>query len=241
MEEKTYRTVLSYIRGKIQSRELSVGDRLPTERSLSAELSISRNTVRDAMRVLESMGIVESRQGSGNYLAARMDHYLSEALQFLLLLSQLSYLEINQLRRAIELEGCRLALEMRTEKQLKQMAVLLEHMESAPPEERIAADQQFHQTVLESSGNHLLVLMMDALSEVCGSLIAGLTSALSPENDARLLHIHREFLTALGERRCEDALEAVRRHYDIADQALIQWEKQARVSDTIVGKGEMRK
>ncbi len=135
MEQKTYRTVLSYIKDMIRSGRLAVGDRLPTERCLySSELSISRNTVRDAMRILESMGIVESRQGSGNYLAARMDQYLSESLQFLLLLSQLSYLEINQLRRAVELEACRLATERQTAGQLDEMAALLDIMEIPRPQ-----------------------------------------------------------------------------------------------------------
>ncbi len=153
MEQKTYRTVLSYIKDMIRSGRLAVGDRLPTERCLSSQLSISRNTVRDAMRILESMGIVESRQGSGNYLAARMDQYLSESLQFLLLLSQLSYLEINQLRRAVELEACRLATERQTAGQLDEMAALLDIMENSPPADQPSADQQFHHTILQASGN----------------------------------------------------------------------------------------
>ena len=226
MEQKTYRTVLSYIKDMIRSGRLAVGDRLPTERCLSSELSISRNTVRDAMRILESMGIVESRQGSGNYLAARMDQYLSEYLQFLLLLSQLSYLEINQLRRAVELEACRLATERQTAGQLDEMAALLDIMENSPPADQPSADQQFHHTILQASGNQLLILMMGALSDVCESLISGLFSALSPEETGELMEMHRKILSGLRQRNPEDCLAAVSRHYDIADQALIQWEKE---------------
>lgn len=192
MEQKTYRTVLSYIKDMIRSGRLAVGDRLPTERCLSSELSISRNTVRDAMRILESMGIVESRQGSGNYLAARMDQYLSESLQFLLLLSQLSYLEINQLRRAVELEACRLAMERQTAGQLDEMAALLDIMENSPPADQPSADQQFHHTILAGLRKPASDSDDGALSDVCGSLISGLFSALSPEETGELMEMHRK-------------------------------------------------
>ena len=226
MEEKTYLTVLSHIKKMIQTGQLAVGDRLPTERTLSSELSISRNTVRDAMRMLESMGIVESRHGSGNYLSAHIDRYLSESLQFLLLLSQLSYLEINQLRRAVELEACRLALDVRSARQLEELRIILKRMENAPPDQRAFSDQQFHNAILKASGNHLLVLISDALSEVCGSLISELSVALSAEKAKELQDMHRKLLTAFVNRSRKDSLDAVNRHYDITDQILVQWEKE---------------
>ena len=64
MEDRGYILVLEYIKELIISGNLSVGDKLPTERKLSETLSLSRNTIRDAIRIMGSMGFIESRQGS---------------------------------------------------------------------------------------------------------------------------------------------------------------------------------
>ena len=72
MEEDRYQDVCTYVRRLIEQGQLRPGDRLPTERALSQDLGVSRGTVRDGLRLLESMGVLESRQGSGNYLSNHM-------------------------------------------------------------------------------------------------------------------------------------------------------------------------
>ena len=66
---REYTKVIRYICNLIESGDLRMGERLPTERAISETLSISRNSTREALRTLEHMGAVECRQGSGNYLA----------------------------------------------------------------------------------------------------------------------------------------------------------------------------
>lgn len=68
MESKMYETVVEYIKEEIKQDRLRIGNKLPTERELSATLDLGRNSIREALRTLSSLGIIESRQGSGNYL-----------------------------------------------------------------------------------------------------------------------------------------------------------------------------
>ena len=98
MENREYFAVLQYIKTLIIQGKLNIGDKLPTERHLSETLSLSRNTVRDAMRIMSSMGLVESRQGSGNYLSNKVSRNISATVDFMLLLEESNYLEINQIR-----------------------------------------------------------------------------------------------------------------------------------------------
>ena len=65
-EQKSYQKVVEYVNQGIQDRKLKPGDRLPAERELAEELDISRNSVREGLRVMENIGILDSRRGSGN-------------------------------------------------------------------------------------------------------------------------------------------------------------------------------
>ena len=66
--EKVYFTVIEYIQTLVRNGHLTIGDKLPSERQLMETLGLSRNSIREALRSLENIGIIESRHGQGNYL-----------------------------------------------------------------------------------------------------------------------------------------------------------------------------
>lgn len=80
---REYEKAVDYVRRMISSGSLNVGDRLPTERELSLELDISRNSTREAMRMLENMGIIVSRHGSGNYISGNMERTISDMIHMI--------------------------------------------------------------------------------------------------------------------------------------------------------------
>ena len=92
MEETTreYQRAIRYLCGCIRDGSIAVGDRLPTERTLSETLQISRNSTREALRSMENMGIVESRRGSGSYYTGNISKKLSEMIRTLLLIRLVS-------------------------------------------------------------------------------------------------------------------------------------------------------
>ena len=69
---KVYLLVIEHIKTLIQSGEISFGGKLPSERQLMMTLNLSRNSIREALRSLENMGIIESRHGQGNFLVNHM-------------------------------------------------------------------------------------------------------------------------------------------------------------------------
>ena len=66
---KAYDQVLEYLKTLIKNKEISYGGKIPSERELMETLGISRNSVREALRILEHTGVLESRHGKGNFLA----------------------------------------------------------------------------------------------------------------------------------------------------------------------------
>lgn len=85
---RTYDLVLKYLKGQILEGKLTLGAKLPSERSLMAELGLSRNSVREALRQLENMGFVRSVHGQGSFLVNEAGQGFSSILSMMLLLRQ---------------------------------------------------------------------------------------------------------------------------------------------------------
>lgn len=102
---KTYKAAVDFVRQEILEGHLHPGDKLPTERELAAQLDISRNSVREGLRVLENLGVLSSTQGSGNYIALNFDETISEALSFLYHLRGMQEGDVTEFRWMIEREA----------------------------------------------------------------------------------------------------------------------------------------
>ena len=109
-EEREYEKVFNLMSTLVEKGELTVGSRLPAERTIAQELSISRNSTREAIRMLENMGAVESRQGSGNYISGNMQHGISQMIRMMLLLNCVSREDICAFRRSMEKAVCNAAM-----------------------------------------------------------------------------------------------------------------------------------
>jgi GntR family transcriptional repressor for pyruvate dehydrogenase complex len=105
LHQKSYTRVIEYIKEQIRSGSLEVGSRLPAERDLSAILGISRNSVREAIRTLDIMGVITCQQGAGNYVTCNFKYNLMETMSMMFLLDQIDYGQISQLHRSLELQA----------------------------------------------------------------------------------------------------------------------------------------
>lgn len=147
-------TAIESIRSAITAGHWRIGDRLPVEAELSESLGISRNTVREAVRVLVHMGILETRQGDGTYV--RADRDTGESLRRIEQAQLKDQLEVRQL---LEAEAAKLAAERRTEEEVKVMSRALDLRASAGDDvaERIRFDEQFHHALVGATHNSALV------------------------------------------------------------------------------------
>lgn len=225
MEEDRYQDVCTYVRRLIEQGQLRPGDRLPTERALSQDLGVSRGTVRDGLRLLESMGVLESRQGSGNYLSNHMGQYLAQSLHFMLLLGEIDYQSINRMRRAIELQSYRIAIQTSTPEQVQGLWRIQEELERTRSAEK---DEAFHDAIIDLGGDPLMRIVSDALSDVIGHLITQFLTRGAQDLLHQTLDTHRRMIEYLEQRRVDAGCAAITRHYDIIGTEIARWQAERR-------------
>lgn len=222
MENREYMKTTEYILGLIESGKLKKGDRLPTERNISEDLGTSRNSIREALRTLENLGLVESRQGSGNYLTDNAATTISRAVNMMLLMNSASPGEICIFRRYTEKSVCSYLIEHScTPEWRTRILNAVEQLEHVSDTELLAkADKQFHYTLIHATENRFWILITEAVSEVYRTWIDHALSAASPETIRQLQNTHRAIAQGIAEGNLTLCLEAVDEHYDIIDGIL---------------------
>ena len=209
---RAYQRVAEQIEDRILSGELPPGSRLPGERDLVGQFAVGRSTVREALRVLQSAGLIRSRPGDplGAEVLGITPDNLSSALGRLTRSHLCSLGELVQFRMVLDAESNRLAARLHSEADLARMAEQIDRMEALSEVGLHAfseADALFHRAVAEASGNSLLGLcaraVHDAVVEVIKDKIAsvGDTAVWMQRSVAH----HRQVLTAIGERDGERA------------------------------------
>lgn len=217
MENREYSKVIDYIRTMISESRLHPGDKLPTERELAETISVGRYSIREALRIMDNMGMIESRQGSGNYLVTNIGKNLAESMKMMLMVKQVDYLEISQLRRAIELYAYGCAMNNLTPEKANEMDHILKEMKSASETKKAQLDKKFHDAIIIESHNNLIISIMESLSEVCQGFIENVLHNSSLEIEETLMETHIEMLQCLKDKNIKRGNDAINKHYDIAD------------------------
>jgi DNA-binding FadR family transcriptional regulator len=174
---RAYEGVVSQIEEAIFEGRLVAGDRLPSERDLMVQFGVSRGTVREALRVLESNGLTRSRPGDpgGATVLGHSSGRLAKALTTFARLGQVGAAELIEFRMVVEGSAVRLAAELHDESSLAAMESAFNAMKGAVNESYeafSAADVSFHLAVSACSGNSLL----SACSEFSREMVLQLTS-----------------------------------------------------------------
>ena len=157
--EKIYFLVIDYIKELVKKGEVKFGGKIPSERDLMSTLGMSRNSIREALRTLENMGLLECRQGQGNFLVNHVGQSLSSLFSVLLFTKESNYVEISQLRRFIEIGAFLLSAKNPDQEERKGLKEILDKIDQCQIKERVKLDKQFHDYLIRISGNHLLVLL----------------------------------------------------------------------------------
>ncbi len=213
--KKTYFLVIEHIKTLFQKGELSFGEKLPSERQLMTTLGLSRNSVREALRSLENMGILESRQGQGNFLVNHMGNSLGGIFSLLLFMEECSYPEISQLRRSIEIGAYLLAIKNARDLELQPLTRALHELQNSSIPERARADKKFHDVLVQISGNRLLMLLNETLSQLFESAVVKTVDHISPEEWETLMEYHVQIYQCLADQKEADGIAAINAHYDL--------------------------
>ncbi|MDJ1137978.1 FadR/GntR family transcriptional regulator [Streptomyces iconiensis] len=200
---RAYQRVAEQIEERILGGDLPPGARLPAERELVRQFAVGRSTVREALRVLQSSGLIRSRPGDplgAEVLGVSPDN-LSEALTRLTRSHLSGLAELVQFRMLLDAESYRLAARLHTGDDLIRLEALADRMEACVPADPHAfseADAGFHRVVAEASGNALLALCARA---VHAAVVEAIESKLVGDDAAdwmrRSVAHHRHILAAL--------------------------------------------
>lgn len=151
-------TAIESLRHAIEQGHWAIGDRLPVEADLSESLGVSRNTVREAVRVLVHVGMLETRQGDGTYVRATRD-----AGETLRRISRSQLRDKLEVRIMLETEAAKLAAKRRDATDVERMTLALDNRGKAGNDivERIHHDQAFHTALVAASHNPALSELYD--------------------------------------------------------------------------------
>lgn len=199
-------TAIEAIRSEIVAKRWAVGEKLPNEAALCSMLSISRGTVREAVRVLASQGYLETRQGSGTYVLSTAD-----ASRPLTMARRSSLRDQFEARCALDVEAARLASLRQTPEIIAGLRALLEkrgNYEGGDKAAFIRRDLAFHQAVIAASQNRAMIEIYDFFSASIAETIEATLGQDVPEPD---MQAHADIIDAIETGDPERADAAVRR------------------------------
>jgi len=210
----TAEEVVVRLRDMIHSGELSPGDRLPPERDLAKLLGVSRPTLRAGIRSLATVGILQSRQGAGTFVAQRDESPTldSSPLRMLSALHGFTSDEMFEARLALEMSIAGMAAERATSEQMTLMAEEITGMYASlnVPEQYLVHDMKFHQTIAAASNNRILTSLMNMVATI---LFDSRSKTVKRARDLKeSAEQHHNIYRAMRERDAEAARRAMHDH-----------------------------
>jgi len=194
--------VVQGIKQMILDGDLAAGQKLPTEKDLAPRLGVSRGSLREGVRALCSMGVLETRHGAGMYVTSLDPSLLLAPMGFVVDLQHESRAaDIHAVRRTLEIEAVGRAALRITDAEIEQADSILAEAEEAigrtDHETVIACDERFHRLIANASGNPVLAALIEAISS--RTITDRMRRATSDEHaDLRSAGEHRAVLAALA-------------------------------------------
>lgn len=216
-KDKPYQLVIDYVKKGIMAGELTPGERIPGERELAEQLGISRNSVREGLRILENMGVTTSQHGAGHYVSLNFDEPMTETLTLIYTMKGLGRDDLTQFRYCLEREAMYLAMHNASKEQKHMIEEHLAALLKAQTEtDRYVHDMALHMTLIEASGNDYLITAYRALTNVIedyipvfrGKIIEGMKS-----ND-KLEDAHKTLVMGVVNGDLKLGLEGLDRHFE---------------------------
>ena len=208
------------IKALIVSGELGSGDALPPERNLAAMLGISRPSVREALRVLTAMNVVEPRHGGGTYVTSLDPTLLAQPINFLLQVEPHTFLHLFEVRQVLEVSAARLAAPKITEDGLAELQSLVDQAAAAmrQPNRYSELEFQLHTKIVEGMENPIYLSLYQSISDLLLESRRRTAAIATVRRQA-----HQDHLAIVGALRARDpeaAAQAMQEHLDTVRRVL---------------------
>jgi GntR family transcriptional repressor for pyruvate dehydrogenase complex len=210
---RLYESVIEQIMDLIKNNELKPGDKLPPERELAEKLSISRNSLREAFRVLESRGLIKSKPGGGRFIREIRENGHNNTENIILSLEKSSILELLEAREIFEVEIVELAAQRATPEDIELIEKALNKMnqkEELKDDKKMESDTEFHLAIAGASHNFVFInimkLHLDLLKETREK------TWQIPGRREKQYQEHQAIFQAIKEHNSKKAEEAMLKH-----------------------------
>ena len=202
----------------LRQKELKPGDKLPPERELAEMLGVSRPSLREALRALSIMKVVEVRQGDGTYVSALKPEELVEHLEFVFMLDDSTTLQLFEARKIVETGNAALAAERISDEELAALHVCLEKSEHSvnDPEAFLQTDIELHEIITRAARNPMLERFMASIRTL-GRASRHRTSHMPGVTKMVVLH-HRQIVAALEARDPAATSAAMLQHLEYVEK-----------------------
>ena len=230
-----YERVLAFIREQLLSGKLKIGDRLLAERELAVRLEVSRPVIREVLRALAAMGVIDTRHGHGSVVCEPDVAEMGDLFTLMLAQRADAIDDVMQARIAIERQAIRLAAQRATNADIARLDEAWRHIKEtmSDPVRGGDADFEFHRQVVEAAHSPTLTTLYAAISSLLRRSHAERRVRISEVDgiDAYLVDHHRLILEALIERLPDEADALLAQHFEIGTD----FQRRAAVAELRVG------
>ncbi|MCJ0906365.1 FadR/GntR family transcriptional regulator [Rhodococcus sp. ARC_M6] len=216
---RAWEQVLSHLEKRLTSGEVRPGQRLPGERILAAELGVGRSSVREALRVMEALGLLKAQTGSGPtsgaMIVARPTGGMTMLMRMQVAAQGFPVSDVVKTRLVLEAEVMATLARLQPTPDLGSAVELLDSMENLDltADEFLILDAQFHVAMADAAGNQVVAAMMAGLREsIEAYVLAGVQLDSWPTTCSRLRHEHRGLVEAIQARDPHLARERITSH-----------------------------
>jgi GntR family transcriptional repressor for pyruvate dehydrogenase complex len=210
--------IVEQLTSLIARKVLKPGERIPSEKQLCEQFGVGRTSVREALKSLSVMGILESHAGDGTFVSANSARYFERAFQWGLLLDRKVVNDLVETRLLLESHTTFLAARRATAADLEAMEQTVQGMEESvsDPKRYLEHDLRFHLRIAQATQNTILRNLLSTIRGYLQSWVEQTLAASPPGNPTARATLsvtqHKKILRALKKRRAIEARRAMREH-----------------------------
>ncbi len=209
--KRLYEQVIHILKNKVDNGEYVIGNKLPSERVLAKDMEVSRGTLRDAFRVLESQGIIETIPGGGRILKEDIKETHGVGQKFIDQIRKAAILELIEAREIIEVGMVELICQNATDEDLLELKNVVESINDSDNVNSQNKDFIFHYSLAQLSKNKVLINFMELnLNLIKEARVINFSKA---KNQSEAQDEHLQIIESLIDRNAEKAKVAMEKHF----------------------------
>lgn len=205
---------------KLESKikKMEVGEKLPSERNMAEEFGVSRNMLRESLRVLCDKGLIDILPGKGAYVSNKQDARLADHLESILFDNSNNLLDLVEVREVLEMEVCLKAVKVATEEDIRELEQIYDRMEDSRKQVTRfnECDMAFHLQIAKASHNSIYPPLLTALYNISERKVFRITE-LYPTRVDSAQREHKALIEAIRHRDRKAAKQVASKHFNIKD------------------------